>query len=475
MAAAEARAAWQRAANRCFVQEDAKRAPKLACCHSSSSKLSEGEGPTGAAEAPDSPASGFMPFNRNPSYSSLPHDTRWWLQLQPCYGYQKGLTFDQLNALEAEVESLRSGVGTTTDSIMAQEVVSSLDHNSDSTWIDVKKSCESSLDAAYSKISADCFVYVFEGEDQVNGLNASKERSSQSVEADPLVAFHEIAKSNVNSFDPESPWSTVSAKSVPWWRTADKDNLASLVAQKSLDYMENCDLPPPRKFQIDGFPCADPRSSNHDGSASHLLDWRKPSRCVSDPIVHIAGPTEIAVGGGQLASTGEHSQSGYDNTFSPTTTLKDVSQDPESDPCKAWLLEALRHSQTRAREAEKAAKQACADKEHVIMLFLKQASQLLSYKQWFQLLQLETLYHQLKNSEDPMATLLFPVALPWMPPMGKKLGKNRSKTTKGSYKRGKRNRARQDMKRYAVAFALGLSLVGTGLLLGWTVGWMLPF
>ncbi|KAL6994303.1 hypothetical protein U1Q18_012410, partial [Sarracenia purpurea var. burkii] len=27
----EARAAWQKIANRCFVQEDAKRAPKLAC------------------------------------------------------------------------------------------------------------------------------------------------------------------------------------------------------------------------------------------------------------------------------------------------------------------------------------------------------------------------------------------------------------------------------------------------------------
>jgi len=37
MAAAEAGAVWQRTANRCFVQEDAKRAPKLACCQSSSS------------------------------------------------------------------------------------------------------------------------------------------------------------------------------------------------------------------------------------------------------------------------------------------------------------------------------------------------------------------------------------------------------------------------------------------------------
>lgn len=31
-----------------------------------------------------------------------------------------------------------------------------------------------------------------------------------------------------------------------------------------------------------------------------------------------------------------------------------------------------------------------------------------------------------------------------------------------------------DVTKYGVAIALGLGLVGAGLLLGWTVGWMLP-
>jgi len=44
MAAAEAGAVWQRTANRCFVQEDAKRAPKLACCQSSSSSSKKLDG-----------------------------------------------------------------------------------------------------------------------------------------------------------------------------------------------------------------------------------------------------------------------------------------------------------------------------------------------------------------------------------------------------------------------------------------------
>ncbi|KAG2714911.1 hypothetical protein I3760_03G050700 [Carya illinoinensis] len=47
MVVAEARAAWQRAANRCFVQEDAERAPKLACCQSSFSASKQVDtGPT---------------------------------------------------------------------------------------------------------------------------------------------------------------------------------------------------------------------------------------------------------------------------------------------------------------------------------------------------------------------------------------------------------------------------------------------
>ena len=156
-----------------------------------------------------------------------------------------------------------------------------------------------------------------------------------------------------------------------------------------------------------------------------------------------------------------------------STTQKDIiEQVTESGPTKAQLLEALCHSQTRAREAEKAAKQAYAEKEHVIKLFFKQASQLFAYKQWFQMLQLEALYVQIKNSEQPVSTF-FPVVLPWTPYNGRKLRKSWKKTGKG--KRGKRAQPRPDINKYAVAFALGLSLVGAGLLLGWTVGWMLPF
>lgn len=151
--------------------------------------------------------------------------------------------------------------------------------------------------------------------------------------------------------------------------------------------------------------------------------------------------------------------------------LIDLQKLTEGDPTKAQLIEALCHSQTRAREAEKAAKQAYAEKEHIFKLFFKQASQLFAYKQWFQLLQLETLYVQIKNKDQAGSTVL-PVILPWMSSKGRKSRKNWRKVPKG--KRSRRVDHEYDINKYAVALALGFGLVGAGLLLGWTVGWMLP-
>ncbi|KAK4411523.1 hypothetical protein Sango_0225300, partial [Sesamum angolense] len=71
MALAEARAAWQRTANRCFVQEDAKRAPKLACCSSVTPSVKQAEtGTNTAAAGQDTPSTGSLPPNL-PSYSNL--------------------------------------------------------------------------------------------------------------------------------------------------------------------------------------------------------------------------------------------------------------------------------------------------------------------------------------------------------------------------------------------------------------------
>ncbi|EEF39038.1 uncharacterized protein LOC8263498 [Ricinus communis] len=480
MAVAEARAAWQRTANRCFVQEDAKRAPKLACCQSSSSSSKQVDGgPTNAAEMPENSAVGFMPFHRNASYSSLPPDTRWWLQLQPSYGYQKGFTYEQLDKLENEVEILRA------EFVNAPSIIDEIRPHDDrgSTRFDGNKKYEPSFDPHF-RISADYRNRDPNVKNQEAGVlydkNAQEfiepkdtKENSKLMDLDPFECLRP-QKSDDYCFDSESPFSG-SEKSVPWWRTTDKDDLASLVAQKSVDYIANCDLPPPQKLHLRRYPHGRPGASDHDDSIALSLDGKAQSGCISSPLVHAHGcPSSESMHGRHRASVEGHLQSGLNKPFSSIATHKEmieIGQVPEGDPCKAQLLEALRHSQTRAREAEKVAKQACAEREHIIKLFFRQASQLFAYKQWFHLLQLESLYYQVKNGGQPMSTL-FPVALPWMPQKGRKMRKSWQKSTRG--KRGKRGRPSHDISKYAVALALGLGLVGAGLLLGWTVGWMLP-
>ncbi|KAJ8748550.1 hypothetical protein K2173_003451 [Erythroxylum novogranatense] len=476
MAAAEARAVWQRTANRCFVQEDAKRAPKLACCQSSSSSSNLVEGvPTGVGDVLDNPSSGFMPLNRSPSYSNLSPDTRWWLQLQPCYGYRKGLTYEQLNSLEAEMENLRAGIVKSPSRV--SEVCSQ--DTGDSKCIDCPKYSE----PAYFKIYADYTGKDLEAKQQAEEASYDQDaqhfvdlkdtrKNSKVIEMDNECPKSQ--KSDDYCLDPESPWIT-GEKNVPWWRATDKDDLPTLVAQKSLDYIENCDLPPPQKTNMKRYRCACPGSSDRHELLTPSLDWKAHGRCTPSSVIHVKGCPNSEGISGRHRTSAENSLSDSDRSSSYTSRQKDTTgtgQASESDSCKAQLLEALCHSQTRAREAEKAAKQLCAEKEHLINLFFKQASQLFAYKQWFQLLQLERLYHSSKDNTDRPTSTLFPLALPWIPPKGRKIQKNWQKSARG--KRSKQNRGKH-VSKYIVAFALGLGLVGAGLLLGWTVGWMLPF
>lgn len=140
---------------------------------------------------------------------------------------------------------------------------------------------------------------------------------------------------------------------------------------------------------------------------------------------------------------------------------------------KAQLVKALCHSQTRAREAEKAARKAYEEKEHIIKLFFKQASQLFAYKQWLQLLQLENIPPEPKNKDQQPISTDVATVLPWIP---YKAQKYRTSKYGGSNKKkcSTSNGNGNGINKYAVAFALGLSLAGAGLLLGWTLGWLFP-
>ncbi|CAN6830190.1 unnamed protein product [Brassica oleracea] len=385
MAAGEARAVWQRTVNRYFVQEDAKRAPKLttSSCQSSSSTVSskqvEDSGSSRTVVDPHNQSSscaGFMPRHPNPNFPHmLPHNTSLW-------GHHHHIQQDhkeQVNTpLEAEVDISEK---------KPELGAKSFKSESFQEFIELMETKES---------------YVSFGKDESSSENK---------------LLNELP------FDPSSPWNPLSSeKAAPWWRTTDKDELASLVAQRSLDFVENCDLPTPQKMNRSYY--GSPRSFDSDAFRDHSI----PNQTTHAPR--------------------------RGNSFKNRTEEAST----ESDLSKSKLLEALRRSQTRAREAENMAKEACAEKEHLVKLFIKQASELFGYKQLLQLLQLESLYHQIKSKKIEDSKEPPPVSIPWSSTKGRKAGRKR--------------RSKRSKPNGFVGLALGMSLVGAGLLLGWTVGWM---
>nr|GMD02340.1 GH family 25 lysozyme 3 precursor [Ipomoea batatas] len=146
-----------------------------------------------------------------------------------------------------------------------------------------------------------------------------------------------------------------------------------------------------------------------------------------------------------------------------TETLQPTESEGEGfgELSRSELLEALCHSQTRAREAEKLAQQACDEKEHVINLFFKQASYLFAYRQWLQILQLETLCLQFRNKDHGPS-----------PFKVKRLRKGQGHRRPSP--RRKQGIPRIKLNSCSLAFAVGFSLAGAGLLIGWTLGWLFP-
>lgn len=463
MAAAEARAAWQRAANRYFVQEDAKRAPKFACCQSSTSSSKQVDnGPANAADGLDRPAVGFMSSNRRPAYSNVPPDAKWWLQSQPNYGHQRGVNFEQSQAKAVDLENCPPPATPKSDSrvgeicTMSEGSILSDDYEDLGSYFDVKKQPDSKLeevDMVDNKVGQD-FIdlknmtdYYELMEMEIVGGSVSKATSKIPSNADSL-------------------W--IGEEKVPWWRVTDGEELASFVAQKSLHHVENCDLPPPQKMHVVKEPFRQAKSVDYDEIFLSSTDWEAQSDAISSPssgVAHTKHCSSMREGRIQNENTATSEALRTNNNNTPEKGNFSV-----SDPCKAKLLEALCHSQTRAREAEKAAKQAYTEKEHLLKLFFKQASQLFAYKQWLKLLQLENLLLQDNGNSSPL--IVFPDVLPWVPHKPRKLRNPSHKPAKGKQRR--RSPQGTDIGKYAVAFAVGFTLVGAGLILGWTVGWLLP-
>lgn len=459
MAAAEARAAWQRTANRCFVQEDAKRAPKLACCPSSSSTQQYDPSNGNATNGHNQSAPNFVPLNWNPMNSNLPPDTRWWLQMQPSFGCQKDFASEQMNVLEDEVEERRIEPEVPT-SMLSREKLDHKNGESETPWM---------VSTAFMKKDYESRV-----DEMKTGTNMSLQPLERKMDTGEYILQDRFAsqKAEKGSPDLDLPW-TGGNRREPWWHISDQDELASLVAQKSLEHIENCDLPAPTQtvhVSRDPFSCLQSLDGNRVFSSASSYKLHS-SICDPTDYPHYSSTSGSMDEKYWSSGVASHLPSDTEKLYGTSQTHGPAANDPlenkrtsGSSSSRAQILEALRHSQTRAREAEIAAQKAYNEKEHIVKLFFRQASHLFAYKQWLQMLQLESLCLQLRIKEHQISTL-FP-NLPWMP--------LKEDETKSRGARRKKKKKKCSFCKYALAFAVGLGLTGAGMLLGWTLGWLFP-
>lgn len=374
-------------------------------------------------------------------------DIKWWLHLQPGFASEKDFTHEQLAALETEIE-VASAEFTNETTQFCGDADFMENH---STQSDIKRNVFS---CAYHTLVNDRHTRTSELKVVYNNNAEILPKSDMGKLSYP--ENHLIGLNSLNNFGSKSSEGLSSVyksdligteKAEPWWQKADKDDLASFVAKKSLEHVENCDLPQPHgknfrrgpfysleNFNIYGllgsylYKNDNPTSVNMEERQDHFDDPRLSLNASDGPFRNHDYGTSTSTKNKDLAESGLVSENSYS---------------------KAQLLAALRHSQTRARRAEEEAQKLQTERERITKLFFKQASHLFAYKHWLHLLHLENLFFQLKSTDHRPVSVLFP-------------------------KQGKRVSQKQRLPRHsmsstsAVSFALGLSLAGIGLLLGCT-------
>ncbi|XP_021278893.1 uncharacterized protein LOC110412625 [Herrania umbratica] len=110
-----------------------------------------------------------------------------------------------------------------------------------------------------------------------NAQKAPKKRMEDSWYLDDhLMGLEQnclISKQPKTPFSEFEPQLVQAEKTEPWWHIIDKDELASMVTQKSVDRVENCDLPQPltKDFRKGQLPSQE--SSGYCETLPSSLDW----------------------------------------------------------------------------------------------------------------------------------------------------------------------------------------------------------
>lgn len=299
------------------------------------------------------------------------------------------------------------------------------------------------------------------------------------------------------------------------WRTADSKELAALVSQKGHGYLENCDLPPSQSSLTWKGPLArcdfNPSKAMKSGassSADKVLQTSVPRGQELTSLENRSLPSSPFIkgfsGSTQLC---EHLPNTSQPQPIPSSLAQPSAVKSSDDQTLSWktrsgrhvgvtkrgfeaLGEALCHSQTRARQAEKLAAQALQEREKLAQLLFRESWTARTYKQWVQTLELENMWLKMCSENDMEV---------WM-------GNEFSDPSNASepivinpYKHVRKRVSRKKMQQHfptswqgrhhkhgcvpennvwlrctiGLAFALGLSFAGAGLMIGWSMGWIL--
>lgn len=275
MAASEARTAWQRTARRCFVHEDAREKDYSFPSSSYSSKSESDHAPYNAAK---------VPYNTIPDYlhpfpnSDVLTGRRWWLNQEPNFGFHKNFISEEQISLETELEILSNDIWEQIQSKEGFNTKTGMKSNANSSMEQLKKvsdTCiENDQDSKMQEpkaVSCNC-----------PQKNATRKDVRDFWSSDDhlmnLDSLNCLVSPDPKKFsDYESHWAGAD-KTEPWWRSAGKYDLASLVAQKSLEHIENCDLPRPQAKNYRKQPSACSKNFDHDDILPSPLDQMAESR-----------------------------------------------------------------------------------------------------------------------------------------------------------------------------------------------------
>ncbi|CAK9238553.1 unnamed protein product [Sphagnum jensenii] len=507
MAAGDARTMWQRTASICMLAKDqdsaAVRAPKLAHCPVLPKLAQIDIIPPEAVRVVEHTPPSYS-WTNSSSWASMDTKTIW--HLSPSAAYWKDTTSKSDSLLERSLKEspvLLLNCGAEAIESPAVQVGIQQKENTD-TVIQLSGTCLS--DEQTVEMQGIQHHETMDTSTQLRGKSFIDGQCAEIFDSD----FRKVV---------ETPATLASSVS---WRTANKEALAALVAQKSAARLENCDLPTPlskslltaapqmvepeasqimeqnliasifqaggdlmhsERLELPTSPLSLGRSETNSGAYQVC---RMISQPLTVPTIHHASPNLFH---------GSHSLSSTDNRtrlWNPGVEEISSSLGKES----GLFGEALCHSQTRAREAEKRAEQSFQDCKKLSHLFFREASLSLTYRQWISTLQAENtclkMYMRNQRATVQWQQSLFSpfTAIDHMLRLQDYKNEHGCSSRKlleplsaiwaeKDCRRNFDNNQGQDGAdilmscTLSFAFALGLSLASAGLMLGWSMGWIL--